>query len=95
MKLQYCFAISFQNETKMSNQTIEESVRQRQEAALQELNSQLLRSEIQDVADKANVVWNTANSYLKGCAPKAETATDIIKAARSVILKREQPLVAA
>lgn len=76
--------------------TIEEQVQERFAIVLQELNSQLLRTEIQKVADKAGVnSRNTVVSYLEGKCPKPETAQAIIRAAREIIIEREQSLTPA
>jgi len=65
---------------------------ERATASLQELNSQLLRGEVGEVARKSGLDRGTVDKYLKGTAPKINIATKIITAARAVIIKREQQL---
>lgn len=81
----------------MKNETANKgnSILQRAAAGLQEINSQILRSEVQDIADRTGFSWFTVNEYLKGNAPNIKRASKIIKVARAIIIAREQALSAA
>jgi hypothetical protein len=81
----------------MKNETAnnESAILQRAAAGLQELNAQLLRSEVQDIANKVGFSWFTVNEYLKGNAPNIKRASKIAQAARAIIISREKSLNAA
>ena len=76
----------------MTNEATKITARKMLADGLQELPAQLERTDAQDIANELGVTASLVRMYLKGTVHSVDTGSDILKVARSIILKREKSI---